>query len=165
MSFDSIRLETKGGDAPSFEWEPSFNNDATTNPLPGKRNQAQIFDLAQWTGEITIQGQFQPSENLPPAHRSALDSLFGGLPVSASDQADRAINKLVFDENVSAPYNLYLNDREFSANSPNSVDVPGGVFPNVSCTEIRTPEEAGLARNEFLFRFSVGFVSTSEASQ
>jgi len=169
MSYDSLRLETKSPDsktialfAPSFSWEPSWTNDAATNPLPGGDNQAQIFDLSQWVGEIIIQGQFEDSQNLPPNHRNALDGIFpSGTPVSAQEQVDRAVEFLVFDPNP--PYNLYINNRKYTANSKGEMNSDGGVssgvYPNVSCSEIRTPEEAGLTRNEFLFRFNIGFVT------
>jgi len=163
MSYNSLRLETKDDTtiayfAPSFSWEPSWTNDAATTPLPGGDNQAQIFDLSQWVGEITIQGQFEDSQNLPPNHRTALNNIFpSGTPVSAQEQVDRAVEFLVFDPNP--PYNLYINDRQYTVNAASGVDVANGTYPNVSCSEIRTPEEAGLTRNEFLFRFNIGFVT------
>jgi len=170
MSYFDIKLETKDGTticyfAPSFEWETNYTNDAATNALPGGDTGTQVFDLSQWLGEITIQGQFNHSENLPPAHRDALatSEMFGSLPVTAGEQVDRALRYLVYNPNP--PYNLYVNDRQYTGNSQSGITPSQGIYPNVSCTEIRTPEEAGLTRDEYLFRFNIGFVTSSEGDE
>jgi hypothetical protein len=161
-SHTEIRLEAKDGTvlgylAPSFEWEESWTNDTIDNPLPGEDTQAQVLDLSQWIGEVTVQGQFEDSTNLPPNHRQALQNLGFSLPVSAQEQVDRILEYIVFGGE--SPINLYILDNEFTANNEAQVDPTNGVYPNVAVSEIRTPEEAGLLRKEFLFRFSVGFVS------
>lgn len=164
MSHENIRLETKDGDvivymAPSFEWEPTFSNSLTNEPIPGKENAALALDLDQWIGEITVQGQFDHSANLPADHVSAIESNIGlTAPFSAQDQVNYAIDRLVFDESVSAPYNLYIEGDEYTALTPQDANPENGVYPNVTISEIRRPQEAGFNRLSYLFRFVIGRV-------
>lgn len=157
---EELRLEDKDGFviayfAPSFEWEDVYQNDITSEGLPGPGQNTLLLDLSQWTGELTIQGAFESSQNLPQEHRLALDNMGFSLPVSAQEQANYAIEQLVYEP--TPPYNLYVNENEYTANSPGEINVAGGTYPNVTVTEIRTPEEAGLTRMDYLFRFQVGF--------
>ena len=160
---DNWRLEDKEGNVialfpPAAEWEPTATNDITENALPGEETDALVLDLSQWLVEITVQGDFEDSRNLPPEHRQALSDMGFTLPVSATDQIQFILEKVVFGS--SPPYNLYLGEWEFTAESRAEVDAEQGVFPNVSVTEVRTPEQAGLTRSEYLFRFTVGFVES-----
>ena len=164
MSHDAIRLETTDGTvisyfAPSFEFEPSWNNDVTENPVPGNNSLPLILDLNEWTAEITVQGTFEDSTNLPQEHRQALLSLDDWTePITAQQQVDRLTDMVVYGG--SAPYHLYVEGREFTATSPSQVDPANGVYPAVSVTEIRTPQEAGLNRDEYLVRFAIGNVES-----
>lgn len=165
-----IRLETKEGSviaylAPSFEWEDSWSNSTINNELPGEDTQARIIDLDQWIGEITIQGSFEDSENLPQSHQTDLANISGfSLPVTAREQATRILKYSVFGSEVAdttGPYNLYIGDLEFTAQSVGGIDFSGtgAVLPNVALTEFRTPDEPPTSRNEYMLRFAVGFVS------
>ena len=159
---DNWRLEKKDGTViclfpPAAEWEPTATNDITENGLPGADQQALVLDLSQWLFEITVQGDFEDSTNLPPEHRQALSDMGFSLPVTGTEQIQYAFEEAVFD--ADPPYNLYLGPWEFTAETQNEFNnSPSNVFPNVTITEIRTPEQAGLTRSEYLFRFSVGFV-------
>lgn len=171
MAWDDYRLETSSGEvimflAPNFTFEPSFTNDVDTNGLPGEGTLPLVLDLGRWTGEITAQGQFENSENFGNTdHRQELASLESSwstsTPITASEQVHRLLAHLVYGE-ASPPYHLYLGEWEFTAASPGAVNPIDGVFPNVTSTEVRTPEEAGLKRNEWLLRFTFGTVEGAE---
>ena len=160
---DNWRLEDKDGNVialfpPAAEWEPTATNDITENALPGEGTDALILDLSQWLFEITVQGDFEDSQNLPVEHRQALFDMGFDLPVSATDQIQFILENVVYGS--SPPYNLYLGEWEFTAESRAEVDAEQGIFPNVSISEIRTPEQAGVTVSEYLFRFTVGFVES-----
>lgn len=167
MAWDDYRLETSDGDAimylaPSFEWEPANNNDVTQNALPGEESLPLVLDLGRWTMEITVQGQFEDSTNLPPDHRQALLDLESWTePISAEQQLWRVLDFVTYAR-ASPPYHLYLGEWQFTAGSQAQVDPINGVFPNVTLTEIRPSEEAGLSRNEWLLRFALGTVEGAE---
>ena len=164
MSHENIRLETKDGDvivymAPSFEWEPTFTNSITNEPIPGKENAALALDLDQWIGEITIQGQFDHSENLPAEHINAIETNLGiTAPFTARDQVNYAIDRLVFDTAVEPPYNLYIEGDRYIERNISQADPENGLYPNVTISEIRRPQEAGFNRLSYLFRFVIGRV-------
>lgn len=169
MAWDDYRLETSGGDvimylAPEFTHEPAFTNDVTQNGLPGENTLPLVLDLGRWTGELTSQGQFNISTNLPSDHRQALLNLPDTSwtePITASEQVFRILEYLYFGA-ASPPYHLYLGEWEFTAEIPDDIDVSDGVFPAITSTEVRTPEEAGLSRNEWLLRFVFGTVEGAE---
>ena len=164
---DNWRLETKDGDliamfVPSFEWEPTATNDITENALPGADTDALVLDLSQWLMEITVQGDFADGQNL---RANEVQTLIDEIPIfdtvddiTSTAQVQYAIDTLVFESEP--PYNLYLGDWEFTAANSGERDVENGIFPNVSVSEVRTPEQAGLTRSEYLFRFTVGFVES-----
>lgn len=166
MAWDDYRLETSDGDvimylAPEFENEVAYNNDVTTNGLPGEENPPLNLDLGQWTMEVTVQGQFETSTNLPSEHRQALLDLESWTePITASQQVWRILD-FVAHGRASPPYHLYLGEWEFTAATNGSIDPLNGVFSNVAATEIRPSEEAGLSRDEWLLRFSLGTVEGS----
>ena len=166
-TYQDWRLETKDGEliaifAPSFEWEPTATNDTTEEPLPGADTDALILDLSKWLMEVTVQGQFEDGDELRSAHIDALTTeidIFNTVDdITATAQAQYAFEQIVFASDP--PYNLYLGDWEFTASDRSEVDESVNRFPNVSLTEVRTPETAGLTRSEYLFRFTSGFVES-----
>ena len=158
---EQLRLEDKDENviayfAPTFEWEPAFQNNSVAEAMPGAENPQNILDLDSWVAEIRIQGQFDDASNLPASHVNDLEAIFGTTEVTPQMQFNRAIGELVFDP--SPPYNLYLPGAEYTANTPADLDIEESVFPNVAISEIRGPQNSGVWSQEFLYRFDVGFV-------
>jgi len=152
------RLETQSGDvvaylAPTAEVNPSFDNDLNVDPLPESQG-TLIRDLSLFSHEIVFQGTFEHSDNLPQPHQTDLDTLFGGLPVTPTDQVDRIID---FAYQQLGPYNLYDGTDEYTATSVSEVNAGNGVYPTVEISQIRPTSNAGEPRRGFTIRLAVGF--------
>lgn len=151
------RLETPGGTvvaylAPTVEVSPTWDNDVNTNPIPDDK-QSIARDLRLFSHEITFQGTFEHSDNLPDPHRQALDTLFGGLPVTARDQVNRIIE---FGYEPGGPFYLYDGPDEYTAESKSAIDVANNVFPVVQISQIRPSRQEVFSREGFTLKFQVG---------
>lgn len=152
------RLETQSGDvvaylAPTLEVNPNYDNDLQEEPLPDTEGSV-VRDLSLFSHEIVFQGAFEHSDNLPDAHATDLDTLFGGLPVTPRDQVNRII---AFAYQQLGPYELYDGSDEYSATSVSGLDVANGVYPTVDISQVRPTSNAGEPRRGFTIRLSVGF--------
>jgi len=141
--------------APTVEVNPTLDNDLTNTPKPDSQ-QTITRDLRLFTHEIVFQGAFEHSDNLPSAHRSALDTLFGGLPVTARDQVNRII-KFVYEDG--GPFYLYDGTDEYTAESEGAIDAANGVFPTVAVSQIRADREETFINEGFTIKFAVGLVN------
>lgn len=153
----NIRLETTGGTvvayfAPNFEVKPVLDNDLKGQPLP--RGKASVIrDVRLIKTEITVQGEFMPSDDLPAPHKNDLESLFGKSPVTARDQV-RRIRYYMQEEG--GPFNLYENGDEYTATSDSGVDRQNGVYPAVNIGQFRPPTMAGHERAEYMVKMTPG---------
>ena len=161
MSHESIRLETPGGTviayfAPSFEVVPADQNEVFENPLPTTGG-ALARDNGLWTSELTVQGAFVHSEDVPSEFRDALQTLFGQQTVTPTDQINRLRAYTVYADPGS--FHFYHNENAYVADDAGGIDIENGVYPAVAVTELRTPEEGETSSNraDFLVRMSVGF--------
>lgn len=153
----NIRLETTGGTviayfAPNFEVTPVFANDLKGNPLPREDTEI-VRDLRMITSELTVQGVFEDSRNLPSAHKSALETLFGTAPVTPRMQVNRIID---FMFTQGGPFNFYNDTDSYTATTTSGIDWAGGTKPVVNISEFRPPEEAGVARFEYMVKLKPG---------
>lgn len=123
------------------------------NVLPRGRG-TRIRNILGYQEELTIQGQFEHSDNLPPAHQNALESLFGSLPVTPRQQVNRIKYYAKTDNNA---MNLYEGSDEYTATSDSDINIQNGVFPTVFIEEIRPPRMGGHARMEYTIKLAVGF--------
>lgn len=156
--YDAIRLETQDGDvvayfAPAFQVTPMDKNDLMVNVLPRGRG-TRVRDINKWQNEITVQGQFEHSSNLPDDHQSALESVFGSLPVTPRQQVNRI---RYFARTTDEAMILYENEDEYSATNMDEVDLQDGVFPTVFIQEFRPPRHGGHQRMEYMVKLVVGF--------
>lgn len=161
MSYDSIRLELPDETvvcyfAPAFEVNPTDNNDIFNEPLPNEQGSLSR-DNGLWTSELTVQGAFHHSDSVGADFRNALQDLFGQQTVTPMDQINRLRSFTVYDD----PGNLHLYHRqnEYTAVESAETDIENGVYPAVTATELRTPEEGetSATQAEFTVRLSVGF--------
>lgn len=152
-----IRLETTGGTviayfAPNFEVQPLLDNDLKGQPLP-RGDPSVIRDLRLIQTEITVQGAFEDSDELPAAHKSDLESLFGKSPVTARDQV-RRIRRFMQEDG--GPFVLYEGADEYSAQTASAVDRANGVYPTVNVKQFRPPSLGGHSRYEYMVKMKVG---------
>ena len=154
---EEIRLEKNGVVvayfAPNFQVTPIDAHDLKPFILPRGRG-TRAKDLQMWRGEITIQGEFEHSDNLPTAHRNALTTLFGHSPVTAMEQVNRIRH---FARTTTGTYDLFVGENSYNANTSDDVDIENGVFPPVFIMEIRPPRTSGLTRVNYMVQFLEGF--------
>lgn len=152
----NIRLEKDGTVvayfAPNFEVTPTLDNDLKGNPLP-REDTAIIRDMRLITHELTIQGVFEDSRNLPDAHKTALESLFGTAPVTPRMQANR-IESYMFT--VGGPFDFYEGNDSYTASQTSALDWESGVKPMVNISQFRPPQEAGMDRWEYVCKLKPG---------
>jgi len=152
----NIRLETTGGTviayfAPNFTVRPVLDNDLKGGRRP--REQPPVTkDLQLIKPEISIQGAFEHSDELPEPHRNDLQTLFGSSTVTARDQ----INRIRDFMNQGGPFVLYDGPDEYSATSSSGVDRANGVFPVVNIDQFRPPSQAGHSRAQYTVKMRVG---------
>ena len=167
---EEIRLELPEGDpgenviayfAPNAETNRSFDNDLTVEGLPGEDSPPLVLDFAQWTAEITLQGEFETTQvgALPQAHVDDLESadMFDKSPVSAHDQFNRLVGMTAFGQQ--GPYHLYHEGDEYTATTSAQVDVENGIYPAVSIQQIQPALASGETREGYTVRFSIGVES------
>lgn len=157
-NYDDIRLETKDGEviayfAPNFEVNPMDRNEIGHNPRVNRV--ALVRNRNKWTSELTIQGNFEHSEEVPIEHKNALESLFGKSPVTPQDQVNRLRAFTVYSDSEES-LNFYHMGNSYIVSRSSEVDVLSGLYPEVAVGEIRTPEEAGLGRKEYMINLLIG---------
>lgn len=153
----SIRLETTGGTvvayfAPNFRVEPVFKNNLFAEEMPGE-DSGIVQDVGTIRHEVTIQGVFESTDNLPSVHTSDLQSLFSTSgEVTAREQVNR-IKDYMFQ---GGPFNFYDGTDSYTATSNGGVDRANGTFPVVNIDEFRPPSEGGFAKFEYVIKLVVG---------
>lgn len=158
---EEIRLETLSGEtiayfAPNAEVTRSFDDDLNVSGLPDPESPPLVLDFSTWTIEVTVQGHFETTSTggLPQAHVDDLETEFGQSPVTAQDQFNRLIDMVVFGE--SGPYALYNEGDEYTATTPEDVDVANGVYPAVSVSQIQPGLNSGETRESYTVKFQSG---------
>lgn len=152
-----IRLETTGGTviayfAPNFRVEPVLKNDLFAEPMPGG-DSSVVQDVGTIRHEVTVQGVFEHSDNLPSGHVSALETVFGhSAPITAREQVNR-IKHYMFE---GGPFNFYDDTDSYTATSNAGVDRANGTYPTVALDEFRPPSEGGFGRFEYVAKLVVG---------
>jgi len=152
-----IRLETTGGTviayfAPNFEVRPTLDNDLKGNPLP--RGETEIVrDLRLIQHEVTVQGIFEDSRNLPEAHKNDLESLFGTAPVTPRMQVNR-IEDFMYNEG--GPFNFYEGNDSYTKTDDANIDWANGEKPVVNISQFRPPSDGGLSRFEYMVQLKPG---------
>lgn len=152
-----VRLETPDGTvvayfAPNFEVDPSLSNDLhVAERAQGRPTIAR--DNRLLSHEISVQGVFEHTNNLPSAHASDVESLVGSSPATARDQVNRLVH---FVRDVGGPFHLYEGADEYTAHDESAVDVQSGVYPVVQVANVKPPSHGGLARYEYSVSFVVG---------
>jgi hypothetical protein len=158
-----VRLETLDGTpiaylAPNAETTPVLDNELFS-ASPGRGDPAIVRDIQKLTFELTAQGQFMHSEELPDPHRTALEDLFESVPVTAMDQINRVVH-YVHDPWEGGPFQFFWRGNEFTATSPGDVDYQDGVYPVVNVDQFRPPTRGGFARGEYTLKLAVGVERT-----
>lgn len=169
MSYETIRLETIGETvivyfAPTFEVVPQDQNDIFQTPRSADRSTV-VRDNGLWTSELTVQGAFVHSDEMDSDFREATQDLFGQQTVTPQDQINRLREFTVYSE--PSALRFYHRDNEYRATTESDVDIADGVYPAVSVTELRMPEEGetSAVRTEFLVRLSIGVSRQSEPEE
>jgi hypothetical protein len=150
--------------APASQITPVSKNDLFSGTLT-KGKGAIARDVRRWYWEVTIQGIFEDSENLPADHRTALQNLFGYYEVSAVMQM-RRIYQYAFG--VGGNFDLYTPQVEYTARDETQLRFdpayPGDPIrlPQVAFDEIRGPYDAGKSRIEWMLKFISGFSRKDE---
>ena len=157
---EQIRLETLSGEtiayfAPNAETTRSFDNDLTANALPDQESSPLVLDFGQWTAEITLQGFFETTEGLPPAHASDVEALVGESPATAKDQLNYFVANTVFGGD-GGPYALYDEGDEYTATTDAEVDVEENIYPAVSIEQIQPSLNSGETRESYTVKFRPG---------
>lgn len=160
MSYENIRLETTGGTvvawfAPSFEVQPTDQNDLTATPRP-RGDPPRVIDNGLWQSEFTVQGAFVHSDDMRDAHRTAVQNEFNQSTVTPTDQINRLRFYTIYSD--PQPFNFYHNENEYTAASDTDVNVEDGTYPVAWVQELRTPEqgETNSSRADFLVRMNIG---------
>jgi hypothetical protein len=153
----NVRLETTGGTviaylAPNQETTVIDNNDLFEGPrkggTPSKAIDSQVIQT-----EISVQGELEHSDNLPDAHATDLETLFGTSPVTALDQVNR-IRDYLWEQG--GPFYLHADENEYTAESESAVDVANGVYPTVQVDQFRPVRAEGLDRVSYTIKMIVG---------
>lgn len=151
------RLETRNNAviayfAPNETVQPNLQNELfATDPVGDRPTIARDNQRIRY--EITLQGHFEHSTNLPQQHASDLQTVFGESPVTARMQINRIKDYMLLE---GGPYNLYLYGDEYTKTANADVDPENGVFPTVQVKQFRPPEDAGLARAQYTLKLVVG---------
>lgn len=157
MSYDDIRLETNGSVimyfAPNFEVTPVMKNNLFTADRP--RGQGTVSrDQQMYRYEITIQGEFMDSSELPQAQVDAVVNNIGLDPdFGPRDQVNHLVDTFW---NVGGPFELYDGPDEYTAYEVDNADYGNGVYPTVQIDEFRPTRESGMPRFSYTLKMVVG---------
>jgi len=170
-TYSDIRL-MKGGTvvaylAPTAQITPVSKNDPFTGTLSKGRG-AIARDVRRWYWEVTVQGIFEHSDNLPSDHKTALQNLFGLSEVSAEMQMRRIYQYAL---GVGGNFDLYTPQVLYTARNETELRFDPAypqdpiVLPQVVFDEIRGPYEAGKSRIEWMLKFISGFSRKDEEEE
>lgn len=153
----NVRLETTDGTvvayfAPNFEVKPRFSNDLHEAERTGE-DPTIVRDGQRYSHELSVQGVFEDSPNLPQAHADDVEALVGSSSATAREQVNRLV---YYATQVGGPFHLYEGDDRYTATDPTDVDLQNGVYPAVQIAEVAPPSQAGLPRFEYAVDFVVG---------
>jgi len=171
MTHTSVRLERDGVVvaylAPTTQITPVSKNDLYTGTLARGKG-AIARDVRRWYWEVTLQGTFEHSDDLPAEHRNALQNLFGYSEVTAEMQM-RRIYQYAFG--VGGNFDLYTPQVEYTARNETELrfdpTYPGDLLrlPQVAIDEIRGPYVAGKDRIDWMLKFISGFSRREEEEE
>lgn len=161
----TTRLEMPDGTvvaylAPSFEVTTVLDNDLFAAPRP-RGSPSIVRDFQRLSFEVSIQGQFEHSDQLPAAHVSALESVFGhAAPITAREQVAR-IRRFTVDRTLingirAQPFHLYDDDDEYAYTDASNIDWQAGRYPPVTPVQVRPSDEPGATRWEYTIQLQVG---------
>ena len=138
--------------APNFKVLPVYTDDVKHYKM--QRGRAQKYnDRLLFILEVTIQGTFEDSTNLPDDHKTALEALFGTSPVTARMQVNRILDAAM---NNQQGYQLWVGSDAYAFDNEGDLDYPIGKFPTAWLKEFRPTKPSGLTRVEYLLRFLIG---------
>ena len=170
-TYSEVRLMKDGAVvaylAPTTQITPVSKNDPFTGTL-SKGKGAIARDVRRWYWEVTIQGVFESSTNLPADHRAALQNLFGLSEVSAEMQMRRIYQYAL---GVGGNFDLYTPQILYTARNENELRFDPAYpqdlirLPQVVFDEIRGPYEAGKSRIEWMLKFISGFSRKGEEEE
>jgi len=160
MAYDSVRLENDGVVvaylAPNFQVDSVVKNDVLTFTVPGQTTRA--FDHLTIKKELTVQGTFLDSDDMPADQKAAVEALFGG-PATAADQVNRIE---YYMRSVGGAFDFYNQDDEYTATTTAGVDIENGVFPQVFITEMRPIIVGGITRRSWVLKFTEAINAVGE---
>ena len=120
---------------------------------------AIVHDSRVYLVDITLQGTFEHSDNLPMDHRTALQMIFGAQKVTAEMQM-RRIFQYVFTHGgafeLYTPHILYISpDADWEIEHPTVGDHPL-VMQTAVIDEIRAIQASGREQVYWTIKFAVG---------
>ena len=143
--------------APGFEVNPVLKNKLNVIDRPKvDETETQVsiaMDLFKIRHEVTVQGVFEDSDNLPNDHKNALESLFGHSPVTAREQVNRLRYYMLVKGGA---FELYEGSDEYTATSKAEADPQNGIYPTVFIDEIRPTRMGGHSRFNYTIKFVTG---------
>jgi hypothetical protein len=144
--------------APNFEVVRQAKNDL--HAAARARGRASIVrDNLVVLEELTIQGSFMSSLEVPAAHRSALEALFStSAEVTPDMQANRLLHYLV---RVGGGFQLYHGAREYRASTEAAINYPAGVFPQVGFQDYSESGRSGRNQRVWVLKFAIGLERSS----
>lgn len=141
--------------APNFKTTPIHDNNVKKYPVPDPEPM-RAYDKLTLTDEISVQGVFMHSDNLPTAHQNDLETIFGSLPVTPRQQVNRIREYM---HQVGGPYYLYDGSDAYDNETISNVDWSSGQFPTVHIEQFRPPDEAGTERHEYTLKMLIALES------
>jgi hypothetical protein len=155
-----VRLETLAGVvvaylAPVTTVEMPGQNDVKATPRTGDKA-AISRDRQLWTEEVHVVGKLLSSAELPAAHKTALETLFGG-PCTAEDQARRLHHYL---KKVGGSFKFYHRTRSYTATTNAAVNYLGGIWPVVTVGDFKESFPSGTEAIDVFLKLVVGLRSS-----
>ena len=161
-----VRLETPGGDvvaylAPETAVQPAGETDLTRAEMTPSLDTPVVVSHQTVLPELVVTGVLEHSANLPSAHQSALDSVFGSLPVTPRDQV-RRLKGYIADPDEGGPFYFYDGADSYDVDAGGTVDWSGS-YPTVQVRQLRTRSLGGTetSRMEYTLRLLVGWQTPS----
>lgn len=120
---------------------------------------AIVLDSRVYLVDITLQGTFEHSDNLPMDHRTALQMIFGAQKVTAEMQMRRIYQYAL---GVGGTFDLYTPDIEFTATTDEEIRVDPQYpadplrLPQVMFNQIHGPYVAGSPKIEWVLNLKAG---------
>lgn len=159
--FSGCRLEKDGTTiiyfAPASTITPSFKNDLFDEDRPSDRGTI-VRDKNMWHHEVSVQGDFVHSSELPDDHAAALSGLDMGSKdnITARDQLNRLVE---YSLETGGNLDLYDFGDTYTKTDMDTVSYASGIFPSVYVGEIQSPRGGGQSRIAYTVKFTVGVES------